>query len=115
LGTGSLLCVVAVMRWAPGVPAILVAIASATAVVAVAGWEERLPVVGFVPAGVPAPSLPGVRADDVVDLLAAGGSVALLVFGSSMLTATALGRRDRESVSPRREFLGFAAASLGPG
>ncbi|TFV92959.1 SulP family inorganic anion transporter [Blastococcus sp. CT_GayMR20] len=115
VGAGSLLCAVAVMRWTPRVPAILVAIAGATALVAAAGWEDRLPVVGYVPPGVPPPSLPRVRAEDAVDLLAAGGSVALLVFASSMLTATALARRDRETVSPRREFLGYAAASLGSG
>jgi SulP family sulfate permease len=51
----------------------------------------------------------------VLDLLAAGGSVAVLVFASSMLTATALARRDREQVSARREFLGLAAASVGSG
>jgi SulP family sulfate permease len=37
------------------------------------------------------------------------------VFASSMLTATALARRDREPISARREFLGLAAASLGSG
>jgi SulP family sulfate permease len=115
VGTGSLLVVVVMLRWAPRLPAILVAIAGATAVVALASWEERLPVVGFVAAGVPAPSLPGVRSDDVVDLLAAGGSVAILVFASSMLTATALARRDREPISAGREFLGLAAASVGSG
>jgi SulP family sulfate permease len=60
-------------------------------------------VVGFVPAGVPAPSLPGVRPDDVLDLLGADGSVAVLVFASSMLTATdspaGTARRSRPAVS----------------
>ena len=115
VGAGTLVVVVVMMRWAPRLPAILVAITSATAVVAATGWAERLPVVGVVPAGVPAPALPGVRADDVVDLLGAGASVAILVFASSMLTATALARRDREPISARREFLGLAAASLGSG
>jgi sulfate permease, SulP family len=115
VAAGSLLCVVVLMRWAPRVPAILVAISAATAVVGLAGWADVLPVVGQVPAGVPAPSLPGVRSGDLVDLLGAGASVAVLVFASSMLTATALARRDRESVSARREFLGLAAASVGSG
>ena len=115
IGAGALLTAVVLMRWAPRVPAILVAIAAATTVVGVAGWEERLPVVGFVPAGVPVPSLPAVRSDDALDLLAAGASVAILVFASSMLTATALARRDREPISARREFLGLASASFGSG
>src|SRR4051794_6498878 len=115
VAAGSLIVVVVLLHWAPRVPAILVAISAATAVVGLAGWENLLPVVGHVPAGVPVPSLPGVRPGDLLDLLGAGASVAVLVFASSMLTATALARRDREPVSARREFLGLAAASIGSG
>jgi SulP family sulfate permease len=115
VAAGSLLVVVVLMRWAPRVPAILVAISAATAVVGLAGWADQLPVVGGVPAGVPVPSLPGVRSGDVLNLLGAGASVAVLVFAGSMLTATALARRDRAPVSARREFLGLAAASVGSG
>jgi sulfate permease, SulP family len=115
VAAGSLLCVVVLLRWAPRVPAILAAISAATAVVGLAGWQELLPVVGEVPAGVPVPSLPGIPPGDLLDLLGAGASVAVLVFASSMLTATALARRNREPVSARREFLGLAAASFGSG
>src|SRR4051794_9162326 len=87
IAAGSLVCVVALLRWAPRVPAILVAITAATAVVGLAGWQDRLPVVGEVPAGIPVPSLPGIHSGDLVDLLGAGASVAVLVFASSMLTA----------------------------
>jgi sulfate permease, SulP family len=115
IGVTTLIVVVALLRWAPRVPGILLAIASATAVVAIAGWEGRVPVIGDVPSGVPVPTLPRVTPGDVVDLLGAGASVALLVFASSMLTAGALARRDRERVSGRREFLGLAASCAGSG
>jgi SulP family sulfate permease len=115
VAVGSLLWVVALLRWAPRVPAILVAIVGATALVGLAGWQDLLPVVGDVPAGIPIPSLPRTRSGDVLQLLGAGASVAVLAFASSMLTATALARRDREEVSARREFLGLAAASIGSG
>lgn len=115
IGIATVLVVVAVIRWAPGVPGILLAVASATAFVAVVGWKDQVPVIGEVPAGIPVPSLPDVIPGDVFDLLGAGASVALLVFASSMLTASALARRDGEPVSGRREFLGLAAASIGSG
>jgi SulP family sulfate permease len=115
IGVATLVVVVALLRWAPRVPGILLAIASATAIVAIAGWEGRVPVIGDVPSGVPVPTLPQVTPGDVVDLLGAGASVAVLVFASSMLTAGALARRDRERVSGRREFLGLAAACAGSG
>ncbi|MDN5931391.1 MAG: STAS domain-containing protein [Pseudonocardia sp.] len=115
IGSMTVLIVVVVRRWAPAVPGILLAVAGATVLVAVLGWEDRVPVIGEVPSGVPLPSLPSVEAGDVVDLLGAGASIALLVFASSMLTASALARRDREQVSGPREFLGLAAASVGSG
>jgi sulfate permease, SulP family len=115
IGVATVLVVIALIRWAPGVPGILLAVASATAFVAVVGWKDQVPVIGEVPAGIPVPSLPDVAPGDVFDLLGAGASVALLVFASSMPTASPLPRRDREPVSGRREFLGLAAASVGSG
>jgi SulP family sulfate permease len=115
IGVATVLVVVAVIRWAPGVPGILLAVGSATALVAVLGWKDQVPVIGEVASGIPVPSLPDTTPGDILDLLGAGASVALLVFASSMLTAGALARRDRDQVSGRREFLGLAAASLGSG
>jgi SulP family sulfate permease len=111
IGVATLLAVVALRRWTPRVPGILVAIMAATAAVAIAGWQGQVPVVGEVPSGVPVPVLPHVAPADVLDLLGAGASVALLVFARSMLTVSALARPDRGPVSGRREFLGLAAAS----
>src|SRR4051794_25961237 len=42
VAVGSLVTVVALLTWAPRVPAILVAIAGATAVVGLAGWQDQL-------------------------------------------------------------------------
>jgi SulP family sulfate permease len=115
IGGATIVAVLALLRWAPRVPGILFAIAAATAAVAIVGWEGRVPVVGEVTSGVPLPTFPHFAPADVLDLLGAGASVALLVFASSMLTASALARRDREPVSGRREFLGHAAACVGSG
>ncbi|QJY47986.1 SulP family inorganic anion transporter [Pseudonocardia broussonetiae] len=115
IGVATVLVVVAVIRWAPGVPGILLAVTSATALVALVGWQDEVPVIGEVDSGIPVPSLPDTAPGDVLDLLGAGASVALLIFASSMLTAGALARRDRDRVSGRREFLGLAAASVGSG
>jgi SulP family sulfate permease len=115
IGIATVLAVVGLLHWAPRVPGILLAIASATAVVALAGWNGLVPVMGEVASGIPIPALPRFAPSDVLDLLGAGASVALLVYAGSMLTASALARRDRERVSGRREFLGLAAACIGSG
>src|SRR3954453_6149076 len=73
VGAGSVVIVVVLLRWAPRVPAILVAIAAATALVGLAGWQDELPVIGHVPAGIPVPSLPSVRSGDLLNLLGAQG------------------------------------------
>jgi sulfate permease, SulP family len=115
IGVATVLAAVVLLRCAPRVPGILLVIASATALVALVGWQGLVPVIGEVASGIPIPAFPRFAASDVLDLLGAGASVALLVFAGSMLTATALARRDRERVSGRREFLGLAAACVGSG
>jgi SulP family sulfate permease len=90
IGVATVLVVVALIHWAPGVPGILVAVASTTGLVAAVGRQNKMPVIGTVPSGIPIPSLPDVTTGDVLDLLGAGASVALLAFASSMLTASAL-------------------------
>jgi SulP family sulfate permease len=52
---------------------------------------------------------------DTIDLLVPAASVALLVFASSVATASALASRDKEDLSPTREFVGLAAAGVGAG
>jgi sulfate permease, SulP family len=51
----------------------------------------------------------------VLSLLAPAGSVALLIFASSVATGSALASRDREDLDTTREFVGLAAAGFGAG
>jgi MFS superfamily sulfate permease-like transporter len=58
LGAGSLVLMLALRRWAPRVPGVFIAVVGATAIVAALGLDDRVAVVGSVPAGLPDIGLP---------------------------------------------------------
>jgi sulfate permease, SulP family len=112
---GTALVVLLVARFAPRLPAPLVAVLLATAAVSVFGLADRLDVVGSIDTGVPIPALPDAGVRDALDLLGPAASVALLVFSGSVLTGRSLAARDREDLDANREFVGLGAANLAAG
>jgi sulfate permease, SulP family len=112
---GTALVVLLVARFAPRLPAPLVAVLLATAAVSLFGLAGRLDVVGSIDTGVPVPALPDAGVQDALDLLGPAASVALLVFSGSVLTGRSLAARDREDMDANREFVGLGAANLAAG
>jgi SulP family sulfate permease len=114
---GTIVIVVALQRLAKGLPSFLIAMAVFTLIVALADLaaDEGVAVVGHISRGIPVPSFPQVPLADTIDLLVPAASVALLVFASSVAAASALASRDKEDLSPTREFIGLAAAGVGAG
>ncbi|MEV0826368.1 SulP family inorganic anion transporter [Nonomuraea rubra] len=110
-------------RYAARLPGPLIALAVATAVVALAGLGDRLDVLGPAEAGLPAVSLPWTGLADPVartaSLLGPALSIALLVYASSVLTARALATKEAakegKDVDVQQEFLGLAAANAAAG
>jgi SulP family sulfate permease len=100
IGLATMLVVVGVARFRGTLPAGLIAMALATLFVSVAGLDDTVAVVGHVPAGLPSPAFPRVGAHDLRSLLVPAGSIALLVYASSILNARALAARDREDIRP---------------
>ena len=64
IGVASLALIVGLRRVAPKLPGVFFAVVGATAAVAVLGLADEVPVVGDVPAGLPAFGLPDVSFDD---------------------------------------------------
>jgi SulP family sulfate permease len=117
LGVGTIVLVVLLQRVAKALPAFLIAMAIATVIVALVdlATTQDVAVVGHISRGIPFPSFPQVSFRDTIDLLWPAASVALLVFASSVATASALASRDKEDLSPTKEFIGLAAAGVGAG
>jgi sulfate permease, SulP family len=115
IALGTVVVTVGLARVSKLLPAALVALALATVFVAATGLSDTVAVVGHVQAGLPQIALPDAGFHDIGSLLAPAGSIALLVFASTVLTGEALAARDRERVRPGRELLALGAANFGAG
>jgi MFS superfamily sulfate permease-like transporter len=98
-------------RFRPGVPVSLAAVVAATVIVAAAGVD--LPVIGAIPAGLPAPSLPGIGLGQVSALVLPAVAIAALGALESLMSATVA---DGMSVGERhdsdRELFGQGVANV---
>jgi len=101
-GAAVILVMFALPRAVPGVPAALVGLVAVTAAAGALGGDLR--VVGALPAGIPAPSLPQLAGVDLAGLLPLAASLLLLASLGSLLSALAL-----DSLPRRRDDAGRAA------
>jgi high affinity sulfate transporter 1 len=97
-------------------PAVLVAVVAATVASAVFGLAEHgVATVGALPKGVPSPSLPWSRADDVGPLLIAAVGITLVSLTDTIATATSFAARRGDEVEPNQEMIGMGAANIAAG
>jgi sulfate permease, SulP family len=115
IAIGTTVVSLGLSRVARQLPAAVGALGLATVFVTATGLADSVAVVGHVEAGLPQLGLPGAGLGEIGSLLAPAGSIALLVFASTVLTGEALAARDRERVRPNRELLALGAANLGAG
>ncbi|MCY7326821.1 MAG: STAS domain-containing protein, partial [Microbacteriaceae bacterium] len=114
-GLGSLAVIVLFDRFLSRVPGVLVAVVLATALTAILGLSERLPVVGALPQGVPAPALGGVGWADVTELALPALGIALIAFTDTAVLSRAFAARRGESVSGSQEMAAIGASNLASG
>ncbi|MEV6034287.1 sulfate permease [Nonomuraea sp. NPDC052116] len=100
------------LQWRlPAAPAPLLAVLLATLSVAVFHLEARgIKVVGAIPAGLPAPSLPPLE-----NLLLPAVGVFLVGYSDNMLTARSFAARHHQDIDANQELLALGAANLGAG
>ena len=120
IGAGTLLTILLLRRY-PRLPGVLIAVVGATWVVtllelAVAtGTHAAVPVLGTLPQGLPAFSLPSMGASDITPVLLGGLAVALISFAdTSVLSRTYAGRK-ASFVDPNQEMVGLGAANVAAG
>jgi len=116
IGAGTLALILLLSR-RPRVPGILIAVVAATLVVGVFDLATRadVSVLGPLPEGLPTPTLPLIRPDDLVPVLMGGVAVALVSFADTSVLSRVFAARMRTPVDPNQEMVGLGAANLAAG
>jgi high affinity sulfate transporter 1 len=116
LGATALAVILWLKRW-PRVPAMLLAITAATLAVTLLGLDERagVAVLGRVPEGLPAFTLPWLTRDDWLPVLSGGIVVALVSFADTSVLSRSLAQRARHAVDADQEMVALGAANLAAG
>jgi len=116
LGLGCLGLILALQRWLPRVPGVLVAVVlSIAVVVAFDLGAHGVKLVGVLPQGFPPFTLPSVPLEDLGLLVAGAVSIAVVSLADTMSTASVFAARAGAEVDGNREMVGIGAASLAAG
>ena len=111
------LVVIFVLRSSRRLPGILIAVVGATIAVGALNLAERagVPVLGTLPQGLPAFTLPWITEADIVPVLIGGIAVALVSFADTSVLSRSYAARTGAYVDPNQEMIGLGAANLAAG
>jgi high affinity sulfate transporter 1 len=116
LGGGTLALILVLKRF-PRVPGILIAVVTATVLVAVLDLATHagLRVLGPLQRGLPYPAIPIIRLDDLVPVIGGGFAAALVSFADTSVLSRSYAARLRTPVDPNQEMVGLGLANLAAG
>jgi high affinity sulfate transporter 1 len=116
IGGGALALILLLKRY-PRVPGILIAVIAATVVVAVSGADAiaGVSVLGPLPRGLPAMTIPLINLHDIVPVVTGGIAIALVSFADTSVLSRTYAARLRMPVDPNQEMVGLGAANLAAG
>lgn len=115
LGAGSLAIMVAAGRLPPQVPGVLIATVAATLIVAAFDLGAAVPVVGPLPEGPPALTIPAVRVDDLAPLSVAALGIALVAFADTAALSSTFAAKLGDPVDPNQDIAALGAANVAAG
>ncbi|NYJ07577.1 SulP family inorganic anion transporter [Petropleomorpha daqingensis] len=116
VGVGGIVVVLALQRWWPKVPAVLVMVVLAIAFSALLDLEERgVSLVGVLPQGFPPLTLPDIGWSDLAPLAGGAVAIALVALADTMSTASAFAERTGQEVHGNQEMIGIGTANLAAG
>lgn len=116
VGAGTL-AVILLLKSSKRVPGILIAVVGATAIVGALDLAARagVSVLGPLPQGLPAFSIPWIGYADIVPVVIGGCAVALVSFADTSVLSRAYAARTATNVDPNQEMVGLGAANLAAG
>jgi len=110
----STLALILILKRQPRLPGVLIAVVTATVIVATFDLATRagVSVLGPLPRGLPSPRFPFVHIDDWVPILTGGFAVALVSFADTSVLSRTYAARLHTTVDPNQEMVGLGAANL---
>ena len=113
LGLGALALLWCGERWLPGRPVALGVVALSIIIVSLFELTRfKVMVTGVIPAGLPSPTMPTIRLRDQEGIVALASGCMLLAYIEGVAAARAFATKHHQSIDPRRELLGLAAANI---
>ncbi|MFI5891934.1 SulP family inorganic anion transporter [Actinoplanes sp. NPDC051513] len=113
VGVLGLAVIVALRRWAPRLPGVLIAVVLSILAVAVFGLEARgVDTVGVLPQGLPSFELPSLDLSDLGILAAGALGITLVSLTDTISTASAFAARTGQEVRGNQEMVGIGAANV---
>jgi high affinity sulfate transporter 1 len=116
IGAGTL-ALILLLKNSKRIPGILIAVVGATAIVGALDLAARADVwvLGPLPQGLPAFSIPFITYADIVPVVIGGLAVALVSFADTSVLSRAYAARTGTKVDPNQEMVGLGAANLAAG
>jgi high affinity sulfate transporter 1 len=116
VGITGVVLVLALQRWLPAVPAVLVMVVLAIAAASLFDLADRgVDLVGELPRGFPPLTIPDVRASDLAVLLAGAAGIALVSLADTISTASAFAARTGQEIHGNQEMVGIGVANVAAG
>jgi high affinity sulfate transporter 1 len=116
VGLGTLIAIL-LLKDSKRLPGILIAVVGATVAVAALDLGARygVKVLGPLPQGLPAFSIPWIGYNDLVSVLLGGSAIALVSFADTSVLSRTYAARLGDNVDPNQEMVGLGAANLATG
>jgi high affinity sulfate transporter 1 len=116
LGICGVLLVLALQRWLPAVPAVLVMVVASIVAASVFHLADHgVDLVGELPRGFPPPTIPTFPLEDLGPLIAGALGIALVSLADTISTSSSFAERTGQEVDGDQEMIGIGTANLAAG
>jgi high affinity sulfate transporter 1 len=116
VGIAGIVVILAVQRWLPKAPAVLIMVVLSIAAAAIFDLAKHdVSVVGVLPRGFPPFTLPDVRLSDLGPLVGGALGIALVSLADTISTASSFAARSGQEIHGNQEMVGIGAANLAAG
>jgi high affinity sulfate transporter 1 len=116
VGAATLALLLLLAHLAPKAPGPLVAVALGAVCSALFGFAEHgIKLLGKIPAGLPALTIPAIGGSDWQPLALGAAGLGLILYNSAMVTARGFAAKNRYDIDANQEFIALGVANIGAG